>query len=170
MTEVRIEDEHIPLARMLYRAGAWMSNMDYDGGEAAQIREKGVIVATLERMKSDPSVKSLRPALYVATKAQHLWGQWEVDLLSFPQECKNLLGEDFATRRAIYMLAYKVAIAFREKGLLKTITAFVRGAVRNVEGTGAVLSKDDYVRISAAEKVALNELAEILNLPDFKIP
>lgn len=170
MNEIRIEEEHIPMARMLYRAGAWMSKMDYDGGETAQIREKGVIVATLERMKSDPTAKSLRPALYVAAKAQNLWAQWEVDLVAFPQECKNFVTEDFAVRRALYMLAYKVAIAYRERGLFKTVTAFVRATVRRVEGTGAVLSKDDYVSISAAEKIALNELAEILNLPDFKIP
>lgn len=170
MSEMRIEKEHVPLARMLYRAGLWMSCMDPDGGETARVREHGVIVATLERMKNDPGAKTFKPCLHVATKARHLWSDWEIDLYSFLQESKSYAKDDVAIRRGIYMMAYKVAIAYRERGFFKGLAAFVLSLVKGAETIGPVLSKEDYVAISVSEKVALNELAVALDLPDYKIP
>jgi hypothetical protein len=161
------EQKTLALAKLLYRAGLWVSAIDNDGGDASSNLEARVIRDTIKSMRAIRKDPALIEILDTALHADGRWDQWGGDIASFPEEVAGtLLDMPDSFKECLFDVALRVAVTFRERSplaaFLETLRRGFYGLIYPLKGG---ITTAEYVSISPAERVALNQLAEILYLP-----
>ncbi len=166
ITEETSKDEIIRYARLLIQAGTWVSVMDDSGGYKAHTLERESIFKSLRGFKRETDYMDLRPIFDAALDSHRAWDEWTRDLSGFSEELRALnpsLKLEF--RQCIYDLAYSVAIRYRERNFLSVLFVGLVVSLRNFFGAKTFYYElSEYLNISNAEKLALNDLAEMLQL------
>ncbi len=154
-------------AKLLFRAAAWVSLMDSDGGTQSHMQERNAIRATLRVFLSEKDYIPISPVFHSILDMHRAWDEWSKDLGGLTSELRAAKpGMTIEMRQCIYDLAYSVAIQYRERSLLLVFIAALRRSLKNFLKPDAQSPElDDYLSISPTEKSALNELAEILDMP-----
>jgi hypothetical protein len=161
------EQKTLALAKLAYRAGLWMSEIDSDGGRMASSLEAKVIRSTLRAMRQSRKDPALLEILDVVLQADGRWDQWGGAIADFPEELRSsVLDMPDSFKECLFDVALRVAVTFRERS---GFSSFLETAIRTLRGIVSPLrggvTTAEYVSISPAEKVALNQLADILYLP-----
>ena len=161
------QERDYALARMLYQAGAWISAMDQSGGRKSDEAEREAIYKTLQKFSQEMDYQNIKPVFETALMNNRSWNEWSRDLSNFTITLKNQVPDmPLELRQCFYDLAYSVAIRYQERsffsvfftGMIVSLKNFISPKTRNTEFS-------HYIKISGPEKNALNELAEILQMP-----
>ena len=159
--------ELIKQAKLLFRSAAWVSAMDEKGGDDSLLLERHAMSAALRKFGMEKDYVSLVPVFNVILTSNKAWNEWSKDFSTFTDDLRAqapLLSLEM--RQCIYDLAYSVATRYRERNWLVAFFASVRISLRNFFLPSARIADiPQYLSISPLEKNALNELAEILNMP-----
>ncbi|MBL4589680.1 MAG: hypothetical protein JKY11_06360 [Alphaproteobacteria bacterium] len=180
------------IVRLPYRVGVWISESDDLGGEDADLIEQQalivIITAYVEDFCKTEFVQRVMEQT-VAHKAE--WSSWHENIDTVPDECRKVMHflsgkipdkEIMAFRANLTEIGYSVAMAYREfddeasftiriqtylRLWLERVSALIKGDV--------VQSQDEFLNISASERIALERLSEVLALvkvpePEIKQP
>lgn len=154
-------------AKLLYQAGAWISAMDQSGGRKSDEAEREAIYRALQKFSFEKGYQNIKPVFETALMNNRGWNEWSRDLSDFTKELRAQAPEmPLELRQCFYDLAYSVAIRYQERsfinvfftGLVVSFRNFISPQTRNTEFR-------HYIKISGPEKNALNELADILQMP-----
>lgn len=160
-------EQYLPQAQRLVRAALWVSMMDDKGGQSARAAERKALVEMIRRQLRETDHKPLAPVLDYALEHHKAWERWSTDMANLTRELRDAMPQmSLIERQCIYDLAYSVATRYRERGGISSFMAGLAEILRNFlrpEDDRSLVS--EYVRISSIEKSALNELADILELP-----
>lgn len=161
------EDKNIYMAQLLFQSGAWISAMDESGGIEASNVELSAIYNTLREFQRERDYEVLRPIFVEVLSSRERWDEWTASLPDFNNQLREAATEmPLELRQCLYDLAYSVAIRYRERSIISLFFVGLKVSLRNFffpDTRNTELSH--YLKISAAEKSALNELAEILRMP-----
>ena len=157
------EDDNLKYAKLLYRAGAFISHMDDDGGSDAAILERDALRKTLRGFLIEKDYATVVSVIEETLSHQAAWKSWSANLADFPSELrKNLDGMPLPLRQCIYEIGYCVAVRYRERNF---VSAAINGMANSLKNFAAPKRRfKGSVNISPAEKHALNEMAEVLDL------
>lgn len=155
------------LAKMLYQTGAWISVMDQEGGHKADGQELDALYKTLRKFSYEQDYRHLKPIFDLALSNVMAWPEWARNLSDFTQELREIEPQiSLELRQCFYDLAYSVAIRYRERSLWRVIVSGLSVSLRNfISPETRQTELGHYIKISPSEKNALNELAEILHMP-----
>ncbi|PZP57207.1 MAG: hypothetical protein DI586_01040 [Micavibrio aeruginosavorus] len=165
--EIPVTEENIKRARLLIGAAFWVSKMDPQGGYNASVEERKAITETLRRFMGEKDYREISPVFDAALENYKAWDSWTKDLSNFRYELQTILADvPLSYRQSVYDLAYCVAIRYRERNFILATLASIHVSLKNFLAPDPHrIDLPDYLNISPTEKSALNELAEILNLP-----
>ena len=162
-----IKKEVIDRAKILVRAAFWVSKMEDTGGREAIQEERKAIIENLRKFQKEKDYILLVPVFEIALESHEAWNQWTKDLSNLRDELRRILPDSpLVFRQSIYDLAYCVATRYRERSWIMATFASLHMSLRNfLSPKPERIYIPEYLNISPVEKSALNELAEILELP-----
>ena len=160
-------EDLLSTAKLVFRAAAWVSAIDEKGGGHSQVIERAAIGQNIRKFSMEQDYAPLKPIFATILDSHKAWPDWSRDLSNLTRDLKAIApGLSLELRQCIYDLSYCVAIRYRERNWLAAFFASIQASLRNFFRPN-VMGPDlpDYLNISAVEKSALNELAEILDMP-----
>lgn len=162
-----IKEEVISRARVLVRGAFWISKMDPEGGREAIQEERKAVIENLKKFQREKDYILLAPVFETALESHKAWDQWTKDLSNFRDELRSVLPDSpLVFRQSVYDLAYCVATRYRERSFIMASIASIHMSLKNfLSPNPNRIELPEYLNISPVEKSALNELAEILDLP-----
>lgn len=167
MTEAVSKEDSLDLARVLMRTACWLSAMDDAGGSSSHQEERKATFDTLRKFRNEADYKTLVPVFDAALESYKAWDTWGKDVSNFTRELKERAPEmSLVLRQCVYDLGYCVATRYRERNWLIAFLASIKVSLQNfLSPKEERVDLPEYLNISVVEKSALNELAEILDLP-----
>lgn len=166
-----MEADTVQLARLLFQAGAWISAMDDTGGFESKKVEMSAIHATLQDFQRERDYEILRPVFSEVLMDRSRWDEWVLSLADFNSSLRlHAPSMPLELRQCLYDLAYSVAIRYGERSLIAIFFVGIKVSLKNFFFPNTRNTElSHYLKISPAEKMALNELADILEMPQRRI-
>ncbi len=169
------EDTYRTLIALPYRVGLYVSQSDRTGGKHSDAQELAALENVVTFYVEDTLKSEFAQTIMLAT-LQHkaYWAEWSSETEKVPDECKYIAEylvsvidqrklESF--KQNLMEIAITVAQAYHEQA--KEVSLLGR-MVRALSFRSEKIAPDvsaEHINISPAEKAAINQLAEMLGIP-----
>ncbi|PZP57205.1 MAG: hypothetical protein DI586_01030 [Micavibrio aeruginosavorus] len=168
------EDTYRTLIALPYRVGLYVSQSDRTGGKSSETQELAALENVVTFYVEDTLKSEFAQTIMLAT-LQHkaYWPEWSAETESVPQECKTITDylvniiderklESFKSN--LLEIAITVAQAYQESAQDVSIFGKIKHALSFRSEKIAADDNIEHINISAAEKIAINKLAEMMGV------
>lgn len=178
-TTLNIEEKRL-IVQLPYRVGLYVSESDQGGGDESDAQEAQVLENLIHGFAHDVmGAESIQHIISTTIMLKDQWAEWGDNLDNVPQECKkafNVMEQHVSSKDArafatqMYEIGEAVALAFTEYEEgdfvqdLKTRFEYFRDQMRAKRMGLRPKSYEEYISISADERMALKKLAAGLQL------
>ncbi len=166
------------LVALPYRVGLYVSLSDMTGGQDSEASEMAALENVVTFYVEDTLKSEFAQEVMLATLQQkQRWSDWRGDIGKVPDECREILGylEDrieprklSAFKSNLLEIAIAVAMAYRESVEAESFVTKLRNCLSLNWIKKSANSNSQHLNISAAEKIAINALADSFGI-DYKV-
>ena len=173
-------DQRQLLVSLPYRVGQWVSQSDTSGGDVSDEEELRVLKNLLIGFSGETfGCETVQYIISETVKQQREWPVWDKEIANVPKDCKAAVSllklhvddkEVSGFKRHLMEVGEAVALAFREVenlGFLSEIRLkllYMKQKYKAQKDGHVYKTYDEFLNISARERVALELVASSLNI------